>query len=198
MTKDSIKSLFARLNHKSSGSEKTYLRSGVDSLDKLLGGGLAFGEIAEWGIPEGSSGNRVFTKFLKNNYLPVLWISAPQENHIVNPPAWQANGIHLENIYFATSSNPIVDVKPVFLESAFKIIILDGFKRWRSGDLSFLTQRIRINGQVGVILHRQLLSNTKGNVFAKKRLNCFFNVKTKRFEVNLLKGSKSQNSFLQL
>lgn len=153
------------------------LFSGVEKLDYLLCGGFDFGQVVEWGVPFGLGGREIVLKFIASA-IPhgvekpekVLWISSREEIKVY-PPSWQARGVSLKNIFFVNSKKPLQELAPVFLESCFQVIVFDAAKI-RDKDLAYLSHKARKFGFLIFILRDYFLSQNRGNVWAKKRLNC--------------------------
>ena len=167
------------------------LSSGIAALDEFLGGGLSWGSVCEWGIPFGSGGREVLVSFLAtisststltSNQgrvdqtaapLPwTLWVQG-RSGLTVYPPAWHARGVDLERIRFTTSAKPVSDLKPVFMDPLFKIIILDAPRSLSDDDCAFLARQARAHGQLIIILRDFFLGERRGNVWARLRINCW-------------------------
>ena len=175
--------------------EVSKLSSGIKYLDSFLDGGLPLGAITEWGVPLGRGGRAVVMNFLSTLLSRELdekprwglWAySRPQL--MVYPPAWAAHGIELSRVRFAFSENPITDLKPVFLDPWFRIIVLDAPRSLSIDDCAFLSRVARDNNQSIVILRDFFLGSRRGNVFAKLRVNCWQNHSTKKFHLKVVRG----------
>lgn len=147
------------------------LVSGIPLLDAALGGGLRYGHLSEWGLISGGEGRRVILAFLRQMSSPVLWVSPGDVQ--VHPPAWHAYGLDLSRLYFAVSSQIMADLKPAFLQDGFGAIVLDRPVGLKVGDLAFLCHQVKRRPQHIFILRHYRLSVKQGNVFAKKRINCW-------------------------
>lgn len=156
----------------SRGSAGGRLLSQISPLDTALGGGLAYGQLSEWGLTPGSEGRRVILAFLLQLASPVLWVS-PDDDSQVYPPAWQAYGFDLARLYFAVSQQVMTDLRPAFLQDGFGAIVLDRPHKLKVGDLAFLCHQVKKRPQHIFILRSYRLRAERGNVFAKKRLNCW-------------------------
>ncbi len=164
------------------------LSSGITALDDFLGGGLSWGSVCEWGIPFGSGGREVLVSFLAgasslSNHmgrvdqaavsLPwTLWVQG-RSGLTVYPPAWHARGVDLERVRFATSAKPVADLKPVFMDPLFKIIVIDAPRSLSDDDCAFLARQARAQGQLIIILRDFFLGERRGNVWARLRINCW-------------------------
>ena len=155
------------------------LRSGLTALDDFFGGGLAFGVVTEWGVPLGCGGRHIVLKFLaaanrgsgvRADY-PILW-AYPDSPLGLNPPAWQALGIDLRYIAFARTNAPMHDLKAALLDPHYRLVIFDMPLGLSRDDYGFLARQARAQQKIIFILHNQLLSDARGNAFAKLRLNC--------------------------
>jgi hypothetical protein len=89
----------------------------------------------------------------------------------VYPPAWQALGVDLSKLYFARSKQPCVELKPLFLEALFSVIILD-HATLKTADFAFLASRARYNQQVIFIIQNRKLQQAKASV--KVRMNSYY------------------------
>ena len=107
-------------------------------------------------MPLGTGGREVILAFLAqatNQLAPCwcLWVhSQPQME--VYAPAWLARGVNLSRICFAHTKNPVSSLKPVFLDSFFRVIILDMPSGLSREDEAFLVQKIRRQNQLIIII----------------------------------------------
>lgn len=158
------------------------LRSGVPELDDFLAGGLPFGTITEWGAPLGRGGRLVVARFLaaatqgRGLERPVmaLWVRPASTALSVYPPAWRAQGVNLARVRFAHSARPVAELKPLFMDPLFKLIVLDSPEKMAPEDVAYLARQARANGQLILLLRNCMLSSERGNVWAKLRMNCWF------------------------
>jgi len=164
-------------------STRESLLSGISPLDDFLGGGLVCGTICEWGIPFGSGGREVVAAFLagvsrlaerSSDAAPpwILWAHG-RSGLTAYPPAWHARGVPLTRTRFAEAGKPVVDLKPVFMDPFFKVIVLDAPRSLSDDDCAFLARQARAHGQVVIILRDYFLGQRRGNVWARLRLNCW-------------------------
>lgn len=172
------------------------LASGVPDLDDAFHGGLVFGSITEWGVPLGRGGREIVLRFLaaatrahtNSRPLLVLWIFLTPMLSIY-PPAWEARGITLTRIRFARSCEPLRDLKPVFLDPVFSIVVLDALPGLDEPALAYLAAQARRNGQMILLLRNELLGNRYGNVWAKQRVNCWREgVQSTRYAIQPVRG----------
>ena len=156
---------------------KQRLPSGSPSFDQPMKGGLPLGEASEWGLPLGCGGREFLLQFLVGacgldcgQPKPVLWVFR-QGDLSPYPPALAARGIDLNWIYFCGSDHPLKQLKPVFLEPAMVLVILDNPPKFTSEEQAFVADRIRDQNQHLFLIRSQFLSTSKGNIWAKYRFN---------------------------
>lgn len=148
------------------------LSSSHPELDRYLGGGIPFGDLSEWGMPMGSGGRALIRGFVKEaslQQMSILWVSSHEL--LPYPPAWQAEGVDLGQVFFARSADPIHDLRAVFRSSFFKMLVFDQPVGFFAEQLAFLAERARHYEQVVCILRPYALSHERGNVWAKWRFN---------------------------
>lgn len=154
------------------------LSSGAPALDRFLDGGLPFGSLSEWGLPLGFGTRRVILQFLaaathaapEHAPLPVLWVSSCTALHVF-PPTWAAYGVDLQHIGFVRTDHPVRDLKPVFLDAYYRIVVLDMPTHLSRADFAFLAHRARANASIIMVLHNRFLTAEQGNVWARLRIN---------------------------
>ncbi|MBF0443452.1 MAG: hypothetical protein HQK54_16210 [Oligoflexales bacterium] len=166
--------------------EPTYLTSSFSPLNTFLEGGVRFGDLIEWGLPPGMCGRSLILSFINESFW-TLWALKDGELSIY-PPAWEARGVSLSQIRFAYSKEIIGELRPLFINPFFKLIILDSPDRLNNNDLAFLARQARSQGQVIMILREFFLTPRKGNVWARLRVNCWYDIKTSRFFLKVVKG----------
>ncbi len=163
------------------------LSSHIPELDQIFDGGIGFGQLVEWGMPLRSGGRQVILRFLKSatkgwnqgesaSYLDpqlCLWVSSAASLSTPYPPYWQAQGVDLRRVYFASATKPVEQLRPFFFDPLFRLIILDDPQILSKDDVTFLAQRARANGQIIMLLRNFYLSNRYGNIWAKLRINCW-------------------------
>lgn len=170
------------------------LAAALPSVCAFFEGGLRWGELSEWGMPWGGGCRDVLLLFLETAHQNgqgepywCLWVHEQEDTHIY-PPAWQARGVQLSHIRFATTQTPLDDLKPVFTDPFFKVIILDGCQGIGRDDCAYLARRARVNRQVIILLRNYYLSAKKGNVWAKTRVNCRYDPRQETFQLQAVKG----------
>jgi len=177
------------------------LSSRLPLLDSFLGGGLGWGELSEWGLPWGSGLRDLILLFLVSaqqcEQPPawVLWVYG-QRDVCVNPLAWHARGIKLEQLRFAFSTKPLIELKPLFLSGFFRVIVLDGIPRLQDEDYAFLARQARRLQHHILVLQPYELSSAQGNVWARLRINCWRDFVQHRVGITLLKGQQQRQLFL--
>ena len=126
----------------SESGRKFKIPSGIEGLDQFLEGGIPLGAVSEWGVPLGGGGREVILSWLNGHHTKkeapwALWVSG-HHNLRINPPAWLARGVALSRTRFAWTSRPLVDLKPVFMESPFQVIVIDSPRSFTEEDCAFL------------------------------------------------------------
>tara|TARA_B100001094_G_C18168584_1_gene793697 strand:- start:980 stop:1585 length:606 start_codon:yes stop_codon:yes gene_type:complete len=170
-------------------NQRKRLRSGLYDLDNFLEGGLRFGDICEFGIPWGQGGRNIIMPFLAagtHQQLWALWVQN-KPNIKINAPAWKSRGINLAHIRFVKSSYPLEQLKPIFMEDFFKIIILDAPKMTKD-DCAFLARQARQQNQLIFILRDYFLSQKNGNIWAKLRINCWRDPNFNQLNTQIIRG----------
>lgn len=161
--------------------QPTKIPFGISELDEFFLGGVPVGVLSEWGLPLGRGGRELLVAWLAANpNLLTLWMYGFQDQ-AVNPVAWFARGANLHQIRFVCSSRPLVDLKPAFMEPLFKVMVIDCPHGITEEECAFIARRARVNNQVTLLLQDKNLAPSKGNIWAKLRVNCYQDV-----EANLL------------
>ncbi len=169
------------------------LTSSVSSLDQFLDGGLRFGELSEWGAPLGRGGRGIIIRYLTRQGLAndekhwCLWVCG-KAGVDVYPPAWMARGVDLSRIRFAYASQLLRELKPVFMNPFFRVVVIDAPKKLSAEDCAFLAQRARANKQAIILIRDYFLSVKQGNVWARMRLNCWQDEDGGRFHMRMVRG----------
>jgi hypothetical protein len=104
-----------------------------------------------------------------------LWVSA-RERFNPYPPAWRAAGVDLDRVRFAYTKAPIRDLRTLFIDDFFRVIVLDGPMQLTLDDCAFLSRHARLNRQIIVVIRDHLLSPSQHNVWARVRLNTTLDV----------------------
>jgi hypothetical protein len=177
-------------------SQSNKLTSGVKELDDYLLGGLPYGAMSEWGCPLGRGGREAIRAFIaaathaEGDQQLVLWVSDARSGVVVYPPSWFAHGVNLTRAYFTACEKPVTQLKPVFFSPLFKVIVLDAPKELSRDDLAFLARQARSNSQIIIVIRNYLLSQERGNVWAKFRLNCWQSSGPNSFTMVAVRGLK--------
>ncbi len=194
----------SRIRTASTNQKEVKLCSGIKPLDEFLHGGLPFSSVTEWGIPFGNGARRLMVSFLakattgtwadvdtEEQRLWCLWISARPQLHLY-PPAWKAAGIDLRHLRYAHSASPVRDLKSLFIDDFFRVVVIDNPMELSTGDCCFLAHQARKNRQLIVILRDQLLTPfaTKGGVWTRLRLNTWRHPSSGAFELECIRGGK--------
>jgi len=124
---------------------------------------------------------------LEQSETRILWVYGKPELTIY-PPAWHARGMPLERMRFACSQAPLEDLRPVFLEPLFKIIVLDTPKTFTDEDCAFVVRQARLNNQLVIVIRDFFLGNRSSNVWSKIRLNCWFDSVTQKYNLRVVRG----------
>jgi hypothetical protein len=165
---------------------------GLEDLDAKLGGGLAWGTISEWGIPFGCGGREIMVSCLAKLTAGTdpawcLWVYA-RKHCQVYPPAWHGRGVNLRWLRFAQTQRPVKDLKPLFLDPTFKLIVLDQPVYLSDEDIVFLNQQARAHKKHVMILRDYLLASGSGAGLARYRINCWRMVQNPCLQVEGLRG----------
>jgi hypothetical protein len=91
-------------------------------------------------------------------------------------------------VRFTYSDTPVRDLRPLFLDSFFRVIVLDVPRSVSMDDCAFLAQRARANKQAVIIVRDYFLSEKRGNVWAQLRLNCWQDEAGDRYHVRVIRG----------
>lgn len=202
----------SRIRTASTNLEEVKLCSGIKPLDEFLHGGLPFSSLIEWGIPFGNGGRRLMASFLarattgrwespqdgglaRGQRLWCLWISARPQLALY-PPAWRAAGVDLRHLRFVRNGSPVRDLKSLFIDPFFRVVVIDNPTELSTGDCCFLAHQARKNNQLIVILRDQLLSpfatsDSNSNVWARLRFNTWRNPISGAFEMEFVRGGKA-------
>lgn len=171
------------------GAEHLRLCSGIRLLDDFFAGGLPLGTMIEWGAPFGQGGREILVRYLasvsKEHW--VLWVHA-RACLTVYPPAWMARGLALEKIRFAVTAQPLEDLRAVFLERFFRVIILDAPPIFSKDDCAFVARRARVQQQLVILVRDHLLNASRGNVWARLRVNCRYEPAPQQYRLRVLRG----------
>jgi hypothetical protein len=173
------------------------LSFGIPPLDDAFSGRLSFGALYELGVPLGKGGLEIILSVIgkasKKHFSDgmVLWITPESSPLRVFPPGWLSYGIALEHIYFTATDTPMQSLKPVFLESGFKVVVFDNPLKLKDDDFAFLAIEARKSKQLIFVLRDYFLTSDKGNVWAKARVNIYKD-STGVFILDSLRGLRVQ------
>lgn len=166
----------------------TRLPSGINRIDRLLKGGLALGEVSEWGMPRGRRGRQVIVQFIRQFPEPSLWVSN-SENRIF-PPSWSALGVNLKKTYFTECTEPVKELRPLFLEPLIKLIVIDRPQVLKDQDVAFLKQQVSKTGQTILVLRSYFLNAKRPNPLFRRRYNCSFDAHRATYTLRILRGQQ--------
>ena len=132
----------------------------------------------------------------KEQRLWCLWVSARPQLHLY-PPAWRAAGVDLRHLRYAHNGSPVRDLKSLFIDPFFRVVVIDNPTELSTGDCCFLAHQARKNHQLIVILRDHLLSpymtsGTNSNVWARLRFNTWRHPVSGAFESEFVRGGKAQ------
>lgn len=176
------------------------LASSLPLLTECLEGGIPFGSLSEWGLPLGLGGRELVLSFLAEatrvpRSMWTLWTHS-RSRIDVYPPAWRARGVHLPAVRFARAQDPIQQLKPLFLDPFFKVIVIDAPPNLHDEDYSFLARQARAHNKIIMVLHDYFLSPRQGNVWARIRMNGWLDSSSRKMCLRVLRGfSPRQLSF---
>lgn len=164
------------------------LSSGDDALDFFLGGGLPVAGVSLWVGTLGSQVREVLLKWviaLQSNKQPILWIMGLQGVHVF-ASSWASRGVDLSQIYFASSSQPLLEMREVFFSQVFPMIVLDSIYLSRE-DQAVLSQSARTNRKSLVLIQNQNLLLDSPHPCLRHRVS----VRTDKDGLVLSRGDKS-------
>ncbi len=171
------------------------LSSTVHPLDKALNGGLPIGGIVEWGMPLGGRSRELLLPWLASittplNYTAPGWVlwAYSWDYLSIYPPALAARGVSLAYTRFAKTTSPLEDLRPVFLQPFFRLIILDAPAKLSDQDLSFIARQARQLKQCIVIIRNSYLTSAQSHALVRTRLNSHYIVEKDEFRLDVLRG----------
>jgi predicted ATP-dependent serine protease len=179
------------------------ISTGISSLDQLLGGGLEVGGVSEWGMPVGHGSRFLLVKLLRNlsnqQYSkPILW-TIGQPGLQVFASSWVSLRVNLDKVLFAKSFKPIDDLREAFLEPVFSLLIFDSPKNLSREEYAFIAKQAAKMKIHVCILQNYFLTDKKGNVWARSRINCkAISNKIENIEVKSIKGACVSHAILSL
>jgi len=138
-------------------------------------GGFPKGSVIEWGIPYGMEGRSIPLQFLAHATREghTLWVEREREKKRfqIYPPRFAAEGVLLNKLLFVATKNPIAELKPIFLEPLFNLIVLNDPQQCTQEDMMYLNQKARQHAFVIFVIRPFHLHPEKGNIWAKYRIN---------------------------
>ena len=179
----SARSLKNDLSHQSQE-----LLSGIDALDECFAR-VKPGDLIEWGIPPGMNGRLIPLQLLKQQIPLSVWI---YHHHGLGvfASSWISHGVDLQRLFFICSANPVKELRPIFLEDTFKRIIIDAPLKFSTGDMAFVSQQARKQGQIVFLIRHYFLTAKRGNPHASIRINTWQSGK-RSFSLQFIKGPNS-------
>jgi hypothetical protein len=195
VTKPNVKNILAQLNPDRSFIANNLISKDIvpfseGRLQTFFEGGLREGQLSEWGLRPGSGGREVLVDLLAaatQTQKWSLWVR-PKSGVAVYPPAWNARGVKLDRMRFAYTDQPIADLKPLFMDSFFKLIIIDEPKNLSDEECSFLARRAQEQKQIICIIRPYFLCQKRGNVWAKLRVNMWRTGIAEQLCLQVIKG----------
>ncbi len=169
-------------------SQPQELQSGIAALDECVSQ-IRPGDLVEWGIPPGMNGRLIPLQLLKQQIPLSVWI---YHHHVLGvfASSWISHGVDLQRLFFICSENPVRELRPIFLEDTFRRIIIDSPRRFSDGDMAFVSQQARQQGQIVFLIRHYFLSQKNGNPYASLRINTWQSGK-RSFSLQVIKGSAS-------
>ena len=167
-------------------------------IEDLLTNHLEAGTISEWGVPYSQAGREVLVRLLAALEGPIVW-AYPFEDLTIYPPGWWGRGVELERLFFVyCQDNPVKALRPLIMESTFKIVVLDLKQNLSRSDWAFLKQQARLNRQYVFVLRSYLLKTSLGNPFASSRFNVWSENVYNSFCLEKIKGKNQGRRVFEL
>ena len=178
----------ARLLKNNLSHQPRALHSGIDALDECFAK-VKPGDLVEWGIPPGLNGRLIPLQLLKQQIPLSVWI---YHHHGLGvfASSWISHGVDLQRLFFICSENPVKDLRPLFMEDTFKRIIIDAPLKFTRGDMAFVSQQARQQGQIVFLIRHYFLTAKRGNPHAAFRLNTWQSAR-RSFSLQFIKGPNS-------
>ncbi|MFT5217977.1 MAG: hypothetical protein ACI9LO_000349 [Planctomycetota bacterium] len=164
------------------------MQSGIELLDECFAD-IKPGDVVEWGIPPGVNGRLIPLQLLKQQTPLSIWIYHHHGLGIY-ASSWISHGIDLQRLFFICSDHPVKELRPLFLEDTFKRIIIDAPRKFSTGDMAFVSQQARKQGQIVFLIRHYFLSQKRGNAHARLRINTWQSDQL-TFSLQVLKGPKT-------
>ena len=161
------------------------LHSGIEALDECMSQ-IRAGDLVEWGIPPGLNGRLIPLQLLKQQIPLSIWI---YHHHGLGvfASSWISHGVDLQRLFFICSENPVRELRPIFLEDTFRRLIIDSPRKFSDGDMAFVSQQARQQGQIVFLIRHYFLSQKNGNPHASLRINTWQSGK-RSFSLQVIKG----------
>lgn len=175
------------LKHQQS-EQSPVLASGIEALDECFAD-IRPGDLVEWGIPPGLNGRLIPLQLLKHQIPLSIWVYHHHGLGIF-ASSWISHGVDLQRLFFICSANPVKELRPLFLEDTFKRIIIDAPLKFSVGDMAFVSQQARKQGQIVFLIRHYFLSEKRGNPYASLRINTWQSGEHS-FSLQLIKGPRS-------
>ena len=190
----------------SSLPEAARLRSRCTALDGFFSGGLLLGSIIEWGLPVGRGGRELVAAYVASATQGstvaapwrCLWVQGGRAELDIHPPALRARGVDLGRFFLTTSPEPVRQLKPIFLDPVFKLIVIDAPEKLSDGDLVFIAQKARAHRQIILLLRPHFLTDGRGNVWAKVRVNAWQEASPGTFRLESIRGLAQRSAIVNL
>lgn len=158
--------------------QRSCLLSQASAFASLLGQPLEAGCLIEWGAPWGDGGRSMLIsclaqalRGLSGSASPwLLWVASQSQLRLY-PPAWQACGLDLQRLRYACTTQPLLDLRPLFLEPFFTWMILDSPHPLETQACSYIARQARLLRQVIILIRPYPLRAEAGNPAARWRIN---------------------------
>lgn len=158
------------------------------TITQFLNGGVPKGAITEIGIPVGFSGRTLIADFVSHVTRTdlCLWVNGHSDMRVY-PPAWISRGINPLKWVVANSAQPVRELKSSLMQPIFQLLILDMEAHQLSADdIAFISMQARLHHYAVIVIRPFLLSNNRGNTWAKLRLN--ITAQKKHIHLSVIKG----------
>lgn len=178
------------------GERPDRLVSHCEVLNRGMEGGLPMGSLIECGAPLGQGGREGLLPWIQAMTSPLAhtrdpgWALWVYSDAAMRPyaPAWQARGVDLRRLRFAETDHPLEDLRPVFLEPFFRLIVLDTPRRYAPEEYGFVARQARRLRQIVILVRPQRLWSDSSNVWARLRFNMWRDQGSDSYQMEVLKG----------
>jgi hypothetical protein len=149
--------------------------SRLQKLDDFLGGGLAAGQLSEWGLPLGQDARRLlllFVRQVQEQQGLVLWVHG-HPGWMPYPAPWFAYGVCPEQLVFAYTEEPLAHLKQAWVqpEPVFGWVVMDLAWPLAAAEYAFLATCARKHRMHIALIRPVCLSNRNGNPWTRIRIN---------------------------